>query len=155
MGMHLEPRSAALPVILTMVVLAGLTWRVACFKQVRMQITIPEAAGQPPVLRRDHDYHVVGLVEDGGNPYRRLKSLNFSAFRMEHGRWTSFQYRLINQRYDDELNHYEATIRFDNYFQAPPPGPAFLELQGADASGGGHYRDHDEIPGSVIEVWVE
>jgi hypothetical protein len=150
-----KPRSVALPVILTLLVLAGLTLSVANKKQIRMQITISDAAGHPPVLHRERDYHLVAIVDDGGNPYRRMKSLNFNSFRLDGGRFHTFQSRLLKQHYDEELKRYDAMIRFDRYFQGPSAGPAFIELQGVDMSGDGHHFGHNEIPGSVILVWVD
>src|SRR4051794_41110134 len=71
------PRSAAIPVFLTMLAFVGVTLSMTSFKKtnIKFEITKPAAAQGLPVVRRGEVIDVEGTADAGGNPYRRINSV--------------------------------------------------------------------------------
>jgi hypothetical protein len=72
------PRSAALPVVVTILALVGVMLAMTSFKNtnVRFELNKPTAAEGLPFVRRGQMIDVAGTADSGGNPYRRINSVH-------------------------------------------------------------------------------
>jgi hypothetical protein len=81
-------RSVAMPLLLTTLVLLGLTFAVADFRPIRVEITKLEPTGRQhlsqsvggPIERFDV-YQVQGIADDGGNPYHQISYIQLTISR--------------------------------------------------------------------------
>ncbi len=74
------PRSAAIPLIMTLLLLVGLCLAVTDFHEIRIRFTKPADAGSPPIVHRGQEFLVQGIVDHGNNVYRQVKSVEVYLF---------------------------------------------------------------------------
>jgi hypothetical protein len=66
------PGSAVAAVLLTVLVLVGLTFELASFKKLRFKITNPVDTGSPTIVHRGQLFQVEGIADDGDSEYRSI-----------------------------------------------------------------------------------
>src|SRR5690349_20317321 len=69
------PRSAALPLVLTGLVLLGLTLGMTSFRGVRIRIIEPAGTASPPVVHRGQEFAVEGIADCGASAYRGIEHI--------------------------------------------------------------------------------
>ncbi len=146
------PRSATIPVLLTMVVLAALTVGVANSGKICIQSFSVEAPGSPPVLRRGQRYLVHGVVDDGGNPYRPITQISTTLSTIGPGGKRQRAGSSLGDRIDRRTGRFSAMIPV---YSPPEYSQGTLELTVVDGTGRSYGEYGRRLPGSTIPVRIE
>jgi hypothetical protein len=146
-----KPRSAVIPVLLTILVLCALTWRVTSFERIQVRIDRLDATGSPPLLQQGREYVVEGVADDGDNPYKAITSLTVQLYTRQHGAIMILGSARIPQ-IDSERRRFVGRVRVGEGFG---PTDAVLAIIFADNSGRSYSDIGSEWPGCAIRVRVE
>lgn len=74
------PRSAAIPLLMTLLLLMGLWLAFTSFHEIRITFTEPADTGTPPIVHRGQEFVVQGIVDHGDNMYRQVESVEVYLF---------------------------------------------------------------------------
>jgi hypothetical protein len=74
------PRSAAIPLTMTYLLLVVLCLEVTSFREIRIAFIRPGGSGALPIVHRGQEFVVEGIVDRGNNVYREVKSVGVYLF---------------------------------------------------------------------------
>lgn len=93
-----SPRSTVIPLIVTVLILLGLTLWLTSFEKLRVTITKPADMDPPYIYRKGEPLEVEGIADDGGNIYHQPEMVEIKWFSKDP------------QAPDGEVVHWQAQI---------------------------------------------
>jgi hypothetical protein len=139
-----RPRSVALPMALTLLVLLGLTVSLARFDE-RFTVRITKPAATPtPILKRAVPVQVEGIADPGDARYRRVMMVILKLYEL-NAKYGKTIHDSTVAKYDPDTRTFAGTITVSTREKKKN---LFLNADVIDSAG----RHHDEY---AMPVWIE
>jgi hypothetical protein len=151
------PRSVALPMLLTVLTLVGLTVRVARFHEhFTIMITKPAATDPPMVVRSGQIIEVEGLIDAGQAVYHAVNVITISLISKDSsfpGGQRTHGYSGYHARYDPNTKRFRGRVFADWY---GPRSVLSLVVEVVDTAGRTHsFGDGRGTSGNEVLLRVE